>query len=81
MMRYGIIHIGNAKNIFHLAVQINIVFRMSPNSISAKKKVESIGIFSSLICVIRNAAHIVNTNMLIATAMIVNGNLIFPLLS
>lgn len=81
MMRYGIIHIGNAKSIFHLAVQINMVFKMSPNSISAKKKVESIGIFSSLICVIRNAAHIVNTNMLIAIAMIVNGSLIFLLLS
>ena len=81
MMRYGIIHIGNAKNIFHLAVQINMVFKMSPNSISAKKKVGSIGIFCSLICVIRNAAHIVNTIMLIATAMIVNGNLIFLLLS
>jgi hypothetical protein len=80
MMRNGIIHIGNAKNIGYLAVQINTVFKMSPNSISAKKKVESIGIFSSLICVIRNAAHIVNTNMLIATAMIVNGNLIFLLL-
>lgn len=38
MMRYGIIHIGNAKNIFHLAVQINMVFRISPNSISAKKE-------------------------------------------
>lgn len=81
MMRYGIIHIGNAKNIFHLTVQINMVFRMSPNSISAKKKVESIGIFISLICVIRNAVNIVNTIMLIATAMIVNGNLIFLLLS
>ena len=81
MMRYGIIHIGNAKNIFHLAVQINIVFRMSPNSISAKKKVESIGIFCSLICVIRNAVTIMSTNILIATAMIVNGNLIFLLLS
>lgn len=80
MMKYGIIHIENAKSINHLAVQINMVFKMSPNSISAKKKVESIGIFSSLICVIRNAAHIVNTNMLIATAMIVNGNLIFLLL-
>lgn len=80
MMKYGIIHIENAKSINHLAVQINMVFKMSHNSISAKKKVESIGIFSSLICVIRNAAHIVNTNMLIATAMIVNGNLIFLLL-
>lgn len=80
MMRYGIIHIKNAKSINHLAVQINMVFKMSPNSISAKKKVESIGIFSSLICVIRNAAYIVNTNMLIATAIIVNGNLIFLLL-
>lgn len=76
-----IICIGNAKNIFHLTVQINMVFRMSPNSISAKKKVESIGIFISLICVIRNAVNIVNTIMLIATAMIVNGNLIFLLLS
>lgn len=81
MMRCGIIHIWNAKSIFHLAVQINMVFRISPNSISAKKKVGSIGIFSSLICLIRNAAHIVNTNMLIATAMIVNGSLIFLLLS
>ena len=81
MMRYGIIHIGNAKNIFHLAVQINIIFRMSPNSISAKKKVESIGIFFSLICVMRNAVNVVNTIILIATAMMVNGNLIFLLLS
>lgn len=81
MMRYGIIHIGNAKSIFHLAVQINMVFRISPNSISAKKKVESIGVFYSLICVTRNAANVVNTIMLIATAMIVNGNLIFLLLS
>lgn len=80
IMRYGIIHIKNAKSINHLAVQINMVFKMSHNSISAKKKVESIGIFSSLICVIRNAVYIVNTNMLIATAMIVNGNLIFLLL-
>lgn len=80
-MRYGIIHIGNAKSIFHLAVQINMVFKMSPNSISAKKKVGSIDIFSSLICLIRNAAHIVNTNILIATVMIVNGSLIFLLLS
>lgn len=69
------------KAYFYLAVQINIVFRMSPNSISAKEKVESIGIFCSLICVIRNAANVVNTIMLIATAMIVNGNLIFLLLS
>ena len=81
MMRYGIIHIGNAKNIFHLAEQINIVFRMSPNSISAKKKVESIGIFSSLICVIRNAVNVANTIVLIASAIMVNGNLIFLLLS
>lgn len=80
-MRYGIIHIWNAKSINHLAVQINMVFKMSPNSTNATKKVESIGIFCSLICVIRNAAHIVNTNMLIATAMIVNGSLIFLLLS
>lgn len=68
------------KAYFYLAVQINIVFKMSPNSISAKKKVESIGIFISLICVIRNAVDVVNTNILIATAMIVNGNLIFLLL-
>ena len=81
MIRYGIIHIGNAKSIFYLTVQINIVFRMSPNSITAKKKVESIGIFCSLICVIRNAVNIVNTIMLIATAIIVKGNLIFLLLS
>ena len=80
MIRYGIIHIRNAKSIFHLAVQINMVFKMSPNSITAKKKVESIGIFSSLICLIRNAVNVVNTIMLIATAMIVNGNLIFLLL-
>lgn len=81
MMRYGIIHIGNAKNIFHLAVQINMVFRISPNSISAKKKVENIGVLFSPICVMRNTANVVNTNILIATAMIVNGNLIFLLLS
>lgn len=81
MMRYGIIHIGNAKSIFHLAVQINMVFRMSPNSISAKKKVESIGIFCSLICVIRNAVNVANTIVLIASAIMVNGNLIFLLLS
>lgn len=80
-MRYGIIHIKNAKSINHLAVQINMVFKMSPNSTNATTKVENIVVFSSLICVIRNAAHIVNTNMLIATAMIVNGNLIFLLLS
>ena len=79
MMRYGIIHIGNAKSIFHLAVQINMVFKMSPNSISAKKKVERIGIFSSLICVMRNAVTVMNTNILISTAMIVNDNLIFLL--
>lgn len=72
---------GNAKSIFYLAVQINMVFRMSPNSISAKKKVESIGVFFSLICVMRNEVNIVNTIMLIATAIMVNGNLIFPLLS
>lgn len=81
IMRYGIIHIGNAKSIFHLAVQINMVFRTSPNSINAKKKVESIGIFCSLIFVMRNAVNVVNTKMLIATAMIVNGSLIFLLLS
>lgn len=81
MMRYGIIHIGNAKSIFHLAVQINMIFRMSPNSISAKKKVESIGIFCSLICVIRNAVNVANTIVLIASAIMVNGNLIFLLLS
>lgn len=79
MMRYGIIHIENAKSINHLAVQINMVFRISPNSISAKKKVERIGIFSSLICVIRNAVTVMNTNILISTAMIVNDNLIFLL--
>ena len=66
------------KAYFYLAVQINMVFRMSPNSISAKKKVESIGVFFSLICVMRNAVNVVNTIMLIATAIIVNGNLIFP---
>ncbi len=64
----------------YLAVQINIVFKMIPNSITVKKKIENIGIFCSLICVMRNAANVVNTIMLIATAMIVNGNLIFPLL-
>ena len=69
------------KAYIYLAVQINMVFKMSPNSISAKKKVESIGVFFSLICVMRNAVNIVNTIMLIATAMIVNGNLIFLLLS
>lgn len=79
MMRYGIIHIENAKSINHLAVQINMVFRISPNSISAKKKVERIGIFSSLICVMRNAVTVMNTNILISTAMIVNDNLIFLL--
>ena len=76
-----IISIGNAKNISYLAVQINMVFKMSPNSINAKKKLESVGIFCSLICVMRNAVNIVNTIMLIATAIMVNGNLIFPLLS
>ena len=81
MMRYGIIHIGKAKSISYLAVQINIVFRMSPNSITAKKKVENIGIFCSLICVMRNAVSVMNTIRLNATAMIVNGNLIFLLLS
>lgn len=69
------------KAYIYLAVQINMVFRISPNSITAKKKVESIGVFFSLICVIRNAVNVVNTIMLIATAMIVNGNLIFLLLS
>ena len=69
------------KAYIYLAVQINMVFRMSPNSISAKKKVESIGVFFSLICVIRNAVNVVNTIMLIATAIMVNGNLIFLLLS
>ena len=68
------------KAYFYLAVQINIVFKMSPNSITAKKKVENIGIFCSLICVIRNAVKDMNTIMLIATAIIVNGNLIFLLL-
>lgn len=61
----------------YLAVQINMVFRMIPNSITVKKKIENIGIFCSLICVMRNAANVVNTIMLIATAMIVNGNLFF----
>lgn len=69
------------KAYFYLAVQINIVFRMIPNSITVKKKIENIGIFYSLICVMRNAANVVNIIMLIATAMIVNGNLIFPLQS
>lgn len=69
------------KAYFYLAVQINIVFRMIPNSITVKKKIENIGIFCSLIYVMRNAANVVNTIMLIATAMIVNGNLIFPLQS
>lgn len=69
------------KTYSYLAVQINMVFRMIPNSIAVKKKIENIGIFCSLICVMRNAANVVNTIMLIATAMIVNGNLIFPLLS
>lgn len=69
------------KAYIYLAVQINMVFRMSPNSITAKKKVESIGVFFSLICVMRNAVNIVNTIMLIATAIMVNGNLIFLLLS
>ena len=80
IMRYGIIHIKNAKSINHLAVQINMVYKMSPNSLSAKKKVESIGIFCSLICVMRNVAYVVDTIMLIATAIIVIGNLIFLLL-
>ena len=69
------------KAYFYLAVQINMVFRMIPNSITVKKKIENIGIFCSLIYVMRNAANVVNTIMLIATAMIVNGNLIFPLQS
>jgi len=69
------------KAYFYLAVQINMVFRMIPNSIIVKKKIENIGIFCSLICVMRNAANVVNTIMLIATAIMVNGNLIFPLLS
>lgn len=81
MMRYGIIHIGNAKSIFHLAVQINMVFRISPNSISAKKKVESIGVLFSPICAMRNAVNVANTIVLIASAIMVNGNLIFLLLS
>lgn len=80
-MRNGIIHIGNAKSISYLAVQINTVFNASPISIKVKKNVESIGIFLWLICLIRNAVTIVNTIMLIATAMIVNGNLIFLLQS
>ena len=69
------------KAYIYLAVQINIVFRTSPNSISAKKKIESIGIFCSLICVMRNAVSIVNTIILIATAIMVNSNLIFLLRS
>lgn len=80
-MRNGIIHIGNAKSISYLAVQINTVFSAIPMSIKVKKHVESIGIFLWLICPIRNAVTIVNTIMLSATAIIVNGNLIFLLQS
>lgn len=72
----------SSSNLFiYLAVQINMVFRISPNSISAKKKVESIGVLFSPICVIRNAVNVANTIVLIASAIMVNGNLIFLLLS